>query len=69
VVPVAVQRLLRPKFAVELQAELVLVGLRIVIGVVQGEAEPLGQRQRRGVLGVDELGVFLDQLRIVEMTP
>jgi len=69
VVPVAVERGLRPFPAVK--AHGLAAGMsprRVLIGVVEPEAEALGQRQRRRVLGVDELAVFLDDLPILEIS-
>src|ERR1700722_369411 len=41
---------------------------RVLVGVVELEAEPPGQGQRLGVLRVDELRVLLDYLPIAEIT-
>ena len=66
-VPVPVQCLLRPFPPVEAHDLAARVGARrVLVGVVQPQPEPFRQGQRRGVLGVDELGVLLDQLAVVE---
>ena len=67
VVPLAVQRRLRPEPAVEAEAVIRRPGVRrIGVDVVQGEAEPGGEAPHRGVLTRDELAVLLGVLAVGE---
>ena len=70
VVPVLGQRRLGPVPAAK--AHGLCPGVRagwVLVGVVEGEAEALGQCQGLRMLGVDELGVLLDALPIGEVVP
>src|SRR5580692_13027009 len=67
-VPVAIERGLRPAFPVK--AHRFPAGMRprrVLVSVVERQAKAFRQCQRGRVLGVDELGMLLDDLAVFEV--
>ncbi len=66
-VPVAVERGLRPPLSVKAHGFATRMSAGPVsVGVVESQAKALRERQRRHVLRIDELGVLFDDLPVFE---